>query len=352
MTSGKNLFLILIFALILKGCTVTDNAEETENIQEIIPPPVEYTRFSYMSIDLFDTLINILGYAETQEDFAYFVQHMYADLYRLHKLFDKFHEHPGINNIKTINNNAGIQPVRVHPDIIELLTIGIEMYHTTKGTVNIAIGPVTNIWREYIFDGNATLPCMDRLTAAGELIYINDIIIDAANNTVFLRREGMMLDVGSIGKGFAMEKAAQKAIDIGFESFALTVGGDARLASGPRGIGDRESWGVGILNPNNPEEIIHAILAANTAVATSGDYQRFFMVDGIRYHHIIDPRTLMPAITVRSTTVIYPNSIIAENLSLAAFIMDINEAKEILAAFGAEAMWVLADGSITATDGF
>ena len=347
----KKLLLIVFLAFILSGCTGRYYTEEVENAPENIPASIEYTRFSYISLDLFDTLISILGYAESQEGFDYFIQYIYAELYRLHKLLDKFHEHPGINNIKTINNNAGVQPVEVHPDIIEMLMIGIEAYHTTNGAVNIAIGPVTNIWREYISANNIILPCMDKLSAAGELININDIIIDEARNTVFLRYEGMVLDVGSIGKGFAMERAAQKAINMGLESFALIVGGDARLAKGPRGEG-RDNWGVGILNPDNPNEIIDAIFAANTAVATSGDYQRFFKVDGIRYHHIIDPRTLMPANTVRSVTVIYPSSIIAENLSLAAFILDINEAKDIIAHFGAEAMWVLPDGTIITTDGF
>lgn len=338
---------MLLFMTVVMAVVLIFTSCATENAD------TEYLRFSHMYIDLFDTFTNVLGYARTQEEFNHFSENIiHAELSRLYRLFDKFNGYQGINNIKTINENAGVAPVEVDAVIINMLKAGIEAYHKTNGVVNIAIGPVTSIWREYITAGEEVLPDMEMLRAAGAFMNIEDIVIDEENSTVFLRYAGMSLDVGSIGKGFAMEYAAQKAIAAGFESFVLSIGGDTRMASGPRS-GDRDVWGVGVLDPHNQGEIIDAIFVTDTAVFTSGNYSRFYMVDGRKYHHIIDPRTLMPAGVTSSVTVIYPDSVVAENLSLAAFILDIDEGMEIIAGFlGAQAMWVLSDGTVITTEGW
>ena len=313
----------------------------------------EYQRFSEFFLDVFDTVTIVSGYAKTQEEFDYFSKEVIrAELHRLHQLFDIFNEYPEINNMRTINNNAGILPVEVDPVIIEMLKLCIEAYHMTNGVVNIALGPVIDLWRKPMALGaEPAVPDMSILLAANKLTNIHDVIIDEEKNTVFLRYEGMLLDVGSIAKGFAVELAAQKAIDAGFDSFILTVGGDVRVASAPRS-GARDTWGVGIESPIAAGEMIDAVFVTDTSVFSSGDFQRYFIVDGVRYHHIIDPRTLMPAVNYRSVAVIYPDGGMADVLSTAAFILDIDEAKDILANFGAEAIWVLQDGDIKATDGF
>lgn len=327
----KKIYILLILFL-FSSCAA--NLEERE-----------YTRFSTSTLTIFDSVTSILGYATSQEEFDFFSNEIILqELFHFHRLFNKFNSFDGVNNIKTINENAGIKPVEVHPSIIELLLLGMEAYYQTDGIVNIAIGSVTNIWRQHAVTN--TLPQMDILIEASKLTRIEDVIIDVNASTVFLRHEGMHLDIGSIGKGFAIEKAAQAAIDAGFESFTLSIGGDARITNAPKSEG-RYSWGVGVINPENPSEFIEAVFLTNTSIVTSGDYMRYFMVDGTRYHHIINPRTLMPANTARSVTVIYPCSIVAENLSLAAFILPLEEAKILIQSHGAEAIWVLEDGSLT-----
>ncbi|MCL2500119.1 MAG: FAD:protein FMN transferase [Defluviitaleaceae bacterium] len=345
----KRLFLqavpVFILIIMLTGCSMNGKNEDP------VQPSSEYTRFNHIFIDIFDTLINIIGYARSQEDFDHLKNLIYDELHHFHILFDGFNEYHRINNIRTINENAGIQPVEVHNDIITILKTGIAFYHETNGAVNIAIGPVTNIWREYIKAAEPRIPDKTTLSAADVLTHIGDVIINEENNTVFLPHAGMSLDTGSIGKGYAVRKAAQKAMDAGFDSFVLSVGGDIYAANGPRN-GERNAWRVGILNPRNTGEFVDTILINNTAVFTSGDYLRFFMVDGTRYHHIINPRTLMPADRVSSATVIHPDAVIAEILSLAVFILEIDEAREILANFNAEAIWVLADGTVITTNGY
>jgi thiamine biosynthesis lipoprotein len=197
----------------------------------------------------------------------------------------------------------------------------------------------------------AEVPDMELLLAANEFTDINDVIIDKEANTVFLRHEGMSLDVGGIAKGFAIEIITQRLLESGLYNFTLSVGGDVRVIGQPHSA-DRDYWGIGMSDPRHIGDMIGVIFRNDTAVFSSGDYQRYFIADGQRYHHIIDPRTLMPSDRYMSVWVIYPDGGIADMLVTAAFILDIPEAKEMLARFEAEALWLFADGSIISTDGF
>jgi len=308
--------------------------------------PHDYRRYREDFFDVFDTFSFIIGYAQSQEEFDYFSREIIrAELQRLHRLFDIFHEYEGINNLRTINNNAGIAPVMVDPTIIDMLKLSVEAYRISGGIVNVAIGPVTEIWREAKAEG--IVPCMEDLLAAGNYIDINGLIIDDKMGTVFLQHEAMSLDIGAIAKGFSIEIAVQSAIAAGFESFLLSVGGDVRVAASP----PAGKWGIGISNPDG-EGLVDIVYAENAAVFASGDYLRYFIVDGRRYHHIIDPRSLMPAVNHRSAAVAYHDGGMTDVFSIAAFILDTDDAIEFVAGLGAEGMWVLPDGRVVSTDGW
>ena len=165
----------LFLLLILTGCRDTsppfknDIPYDSPSGSHAIPnnmPPAEYTRFSFVSLELFDTVTHIMGYARSQEEFDAFVNIMYGELQRLYRLFDAFNGYSDIHNIFTINAEAGIRPVEAHPDLLDMIKTGIRAYHMTDGVVNIAIGPITAIWRTYISSGEASLPDMDALLAA------------------------------------------------------------------------------------------------------------------------------------------------------------------------------------------
>jgi thiamine biosynthesis lipoprotein len=305
----------------------------------------DYRRFSEVFLDVFDTITVVSGYAASQEEFDYFSQEVIRDkLLQLHQLFDIFNEYPGINNLHTINNYAGIAPVEGDPVIIELLLLSIEAYHISDGLLNVAIGPVTQLWHEA--GEELLVPSMEDLLAASEFTDINDLIINEEMGTVFLQKENMSLDVGAIAKGFAVELAALAAIESGFNSFTLTVGGDVRVTESPPG--DQEAWNIGVSNPEGGD-VLDIISVTNTSVFSSGNYLRYFVVDDMMYHHIIDPRTLMPATGHKSVSVVYPDGAMADILSLVAFILDTDEAKEFLACFEAEGIWVLHDGTLITT---
>lgn len=348
MKKQKAIFLFII-TLLLASCEIPNSNNRNE-----------YKRFRSTFIGLFDTHSIIMGYATSEEEFNYFRDIIYNELYRLNQLFDIYNEYENINNLKTINDNAGISEVKVDPVIINLIKYSKELHTYTNGLVNIALGPVIKIWNEYrlLSSANpslATLPNMKQLQHANNYTNINDVIIDEENNKVFLKHQNMSLDVGSIAKGFSIELVSQKAIEAGFESFVISVGGDIRTSGAPL-AGSRNQWSIGIQHPNlsihGTQNIIDNVYVTNNSVFTSGDYQRFFVVNGEVYHHIIDPTTLMPANKYRAVSVIYPNAATADALSTAVFILNIQQGKKILEEFGAQAIWILHDNSTIYTEGF
>ena len=230
---------MLVLSMVLSACTA--NAQP------------EYTRYRVMFFGMFDTVVEVLGNTRTQDDFNYFAQIIRERLEELHQLFDIYNEYEGINNLKTINNNAGIQPVEVSQDIIDLLLLAKEGYRITNGLFNIAMGSVLTIWHDYRTFGRrhsdlAVLPDMDMLQEASLLTNIDDIVIDEENSTVFLRQPGMSLDVGAIAKAFAAEDAAFLARDMGFTSFLLNAGGQITVVGEPADT-DAVRWSIAIQDP-------------------------------------------------------------------------------------------------------
>jgi len=273
---------------------------------------------------------------------------------RLHQLFDIYNDYEGISNLKTVNDNAGLRPVRVEPDILELLELSKQAYADTGGAVNVAMGSVLRIWHEYRTAGEA-LPATRELRAASLHTDIDDVVIDRQNATVFLADSGLSLDVGAVAKGYAAQKAIDKAVAAGLTSGILNAGGNICVVGSP---GDgRENWSVGIQAPQltegNVQEIIDTVyLSGPAAVVTSGDYQRFYTVDDVAYHHIIDPQTLFPARNAKAVTVIHPDSAMADVLSTAVFILPYEQGLALVRRMGAEALWLWEDGTETATDGY
>ena len=309
---------------------------------------------------LFDTHAEIVGYAVSQAEFTGYAQKIYDDMTEYSELFDIYNNYGGMNNLKTVNDNAGIAPVKVDEKIIKFLKSCVANYPNTDDTVNIAMGSVLSIWNDFREFGNAhpeqaSLPDMSDLHAAAGNTDINNLIIDEANGTVFLKNKGMSLDVGATAKGYATGLAVRDAEAAGMTSALVNMGGNV-VAVGKPLDGVRDRWSVGIQDPRQTEEgssaILDTVYVNDCAVVTSGDYERFYMVDGVRYNHIIDPSTLMPARKYASVTVICKDSGMADELSTALFIADEAEGREILKRNNADAIWVYLDGRISYTDGY
>lgn len=316
------------------------------------------TRYESEFLILFNTVSKIVAYTEDKETFQKYSELIYDELKVYHELYDIYNHYEGINNIKTINDFAGIKPVKVDQKIIDLLLFSKEQYEKTDGKVNIAFGSVLKIWHEYRTVGiedfeNAKLPTTEELDEASRHTNIDQVIINEAESTVFLEDPKMSLDVGAIAKGYAVERVAQTAIQNGFESGLISVGGNVR-AIGFKGD-DQALWNVGVQNPNpsNGNNILEILYLKDLSLVTSGTYERYYTVDGKNYHHIIDPYTLFPSEYMTAVTIICKDSGIADSLSTAVFNMPVEDGIQLINNISdAEAIWILKDGQIKYSNHF
>lgn len=318
--------------------------------------PEQYTK-TY--IDVFDTVTQFIGYADTQETFMEQAEILKKELETYHMLYDIYTYSYGndVNNLRTINENAGIAPVKVDQKIIDLLKFSIDLYHKTNGETNIAMGSVLKIWHVYRTDGinepeYAALPPMEKLQEAAQHTDINDIIIDEEASTVYLADPEMSLDVGSIGKGYAVQKVAEYARELGYTNLVINCGGNT-ITIGPKADGN--DWILGIQNPDLSAEntLLKRVYATDKCLVTSGDYQRYYVVDDVEYCHIIDPDTLMPADYFTSVSIITEDSGMADALSTALFNMPYEDGLALINNMeNTEAIWVFEDGSIHYSENF
>jgi thiamine biosynthesis lipoprotein len=324
-------------------------------ISMFIPKPQEQYRAVY--IDSFDTATQIIGYDDSEELFRQKAEKLNEKLIYYHKLYTIYSNYEDINNIRTINLKAGKEPVKVDKAIIDLIKFSKEMYTKTNGKINIAMGSVLSIWHYYRTVGssepeNASLPPMEELQEAAKHTDINKIIIDEEASTVYLADPEMSLDVGSIGKGYAVQMVAEYARELGYDNMIINVGGNvASIGSKADGTG----WKIGIQNPdlNSENSTVKTVQFVDKCLVTSGDYQRYYTVDDKTYCHIIDPATLMPANYFRAVSIIIPDSGMADALSTSLFNMPYEEGLELINSIeGAEAIWVFHDGSIKYSDNF
>lgn len=316
------------------------------------------TRYEAEFLQLFDTMTKIVSYSDSEEEFTNYAQLIYDNLKVYHELYDIYNDYSAINNIKTVNDNAGIKPVKVDKKIIDLLLFSKEWYEKTDGNMNIALGSLLKIWHRYRTEGiedesNAALPPMNELQEAIKHTDINNVIIDQENSTVFLKDAKMSLDVGAVAKGFATEQVSLIAIENGFDSGLISVGGNVR-SIGDKGI-KNQLWNLAIQNPDteSSDALLKIVYMKDSSIVTSGDYERYYIVDGKEYHHIIDPATLYPSEYYRSVSIICKDSGIADVLSTAAFIMPFDKSLELINSLpDAEAMWVMKNGNIRTSDNF
>lgn len=314
-------------------------------------PGQEPRRFEASFLTLFDTVTTIVGYAETEEDFRQTAQQLHDDLLEYHQLFDIYHEYAGMNNLKTVNDRAGGDPVGVDSRLIDLLLFCRELEGRTGGRVDITMGSVLALWHEARSNGvddpeHAALPDGGALEEASKHMGFDLLEIDEEASTLRLTDPLARLDVGAVAKGYAVERVCQTARP----GLLVSVGGNVR-ATGPKPTG--EPWVVGVQEPDGgKEDYLHTLYVSDSSVVSSGDYQRYYTVDGVRYHHIIDPDTRYPAARWRAVTVMCADSGLADGLSTALFLLPRDEGEALARQCGAQALWVAPDGTLSYTDGF
>ena len=326
----KRAICFLVVWLLLSGCAASGESSE-KKIYEA----------TYLT--LFDTVTVIKGAAESKEVFASVTQSIHDEMYFYHQLFDIYNDYDGLNNLKTVNDMAGIAPVKVDRKIIELLLDCKEYYNLTGGKVNVAMGSVLYLWHEARNDGindplNAALPDETALLEAARHRDMDAIVIDETESTVYISDPDVRLDVGAVAKGWSVQRVAENAPS----GLLISVGGNV-CATGSKDD-NGTPWVVGVQNPAG-DDYLHTIYVTKTSVVTSGDYQRYYTVDGELYHHIIDPETLFPSTYWRSVTIVCDDSGLADALSTALFLLPLEDGQMLLDQCGAEALWVDAGGN-------
>ena len=335
------LCLALALALPLAGCS--GRSEKTE--------PRGKSYFTY-----FDTVSYVFDYSgDSAERFENRSAEVARILEEYHKLFDIYHEYSGVNNLCTVNLMAGGEPVPVDEKLIEFLSRAKELYYETNGEMNVMMGAVLRIWHDCRTAASdnpsaARVPSEQELSEAARHTDISLLEIDEQNMTVRITDPKASIDVGALGKGYATERAADYLFAQEAYGYVLNVGGNIRIiGTKPDGSG----WVTGIRDPENSDgNFALSLRLADTACVTSGIYERFYTVDGVRYHHIIDRDTLYPAEYFSSLTVITKDSALADCLSTALFCMSEEDGRALLSAMdGVEALWIYPDGTMDYTEG-
>ena len=336
---SKRTIALLLLILLLTGCAAPGLQKE----QAI---------YEATFLTLFDTVTVIKGPAEDEEAFSQLAQGIYDELEYYHQLFDIYHDYEGLNNLKTVNDMAGIAPVAVDSAIIDLLTDCRGYYELTGGKVNVAMGSVLKLWHEARSHGldhpdQAKVPDMELLRQASQHCSFDAVIIDEAASTVYISDPEVLLDVGAVAKGWSTQRIAEKAP----EGMLFSIGGNV-CATGPK-TASGTPWVIGVRNPAGAaDDYLHTLYVSGGSYVTSGDYQRAYVVDGQVYHHIIDPQTLMPSRHWRSVTIVCEDSGLADALSTALFLMSREEGQKLLDSCGAKALWVDGEGNVYYSPGF
>lgn len=231
------------------------------------------------------------------------------------------------SEISEVNRQAGKKPVKVSEETLNVIESGLSYGDMTEGNFDVTIGPLVNLWD--ILSENPQVPEESEIRQAQTLINYKDVIIDKKNSTVFLKNEGMILDLGGIAKGYAADQAAAVLKKHGVEHGFLNLGGDIAAIGAKL---DGTPWKLGVQDPRRAQGVaVGAVNSIDKSVVSSGDYERVFFKDGVRFHHIIDPYTGYPtANEVISVTIISDKAIDGDALSTSVFILGVEKGMELI----------------------
>ncbi len=220
------------------------------------------------------------------------------------------------SDVLRLNAAAGRAPVAVGRETLEVLTAARMASEWTGGKFDITFGALAEVWK-FDHDQDNTIPERAAIEQRLQLVDYRTVHVDATQGTAFIARPGVQIHLGGIGKGYAMDAAVKMLRRDGFDNFLIQAGGDIYAA----GTNNGTPWTLGLADPRGSHEAFAAVAVTDATFSTSGDYERSFMKDGVRYHHLIDPELGMPARGCRSVTIVADRALTADVLSTGVFIM-------------------------------
>lgn len=303
----KNAYiLLLIFMLVFTSCNTSRRIEES---RIAMGTSVSLTVYSRRDAKVFNDAFMLLSNIEKE-----------------------ISTHDSNSYISRINANAGISPVEVPEDVYALIKRAVEYAYKTDGLFNPAIGALSTLWD--ISGENPRVPSDEEIESALEIISYEDIVLDDSNSSVYLKKKGMKLDLGGIGKGYAADQIKKLFDERGIKKAIINLGGNI-YALGLKDKKSGEKWKVGIINPIDKSSIIDSVEVEDMTVVTSGGYERFFVKNGKIYHHILDSSTGYPSDSdLLSATIVARDSTLSDALSTATFSGGSEKAREFADKFG------------------
>lgn len=292
---------LLVSFLMLTACLVTRGGES-------------YTR----TLKLMGSRFDITVVANNEEEGNKYIDMAVAEISRIEKLISSWDPN---SQTSEINRHAGISPIKVDPELFQLIERAIRISKLTDGAFDISYASMDKIWK---FDGTMTkMPSAEEIQASVSKVGFRNIQLDTENSTVFLKLAGMKIGFGAIGKGYAADKAKALLMEKGVTAGIINASGDMNTwGNQPNG----EDWKVAIVNPMNKNKVFAVLPLHQGAVVTSGDYEKYVTFNGVRYTHIINPQTGYPATGIISATVFAPKAELADALATSCFVMGIDVA--------------------------
>ena len=313
-------------------------------------------RYSTVIDGPFDTAAQLVIYTKKKSDAETFFSLFREKLEAWDKLADIYYEYDGLNNLRTLNLAAGGSPVTLDPRLLDLLEYGLNAKENTDGRVDLLLGPVLAVWHECRTAGlddpdNARLPTDEELAAASAIAQNATLEIDRVNSTAYLPVSGSSVDVGAFAKGYATETVCRELEALGYTDFAANVGGNLRVS----GTAGGEPWTLSVRDPIGGGTVGETDARGSLSLATSGSYQRYYTVDGVRYHHIVDPDTNAPAaFGWASVSVLTEDAGVADVLSTALFCLDREAGVSLISRFESpvSVLWIAENGETFAVGAF
>ena len=291
------------------------------------------------------TMVNLTIWSDDEGNAAEAANAVFAEFHRIDRLMSSWRRDSVVTNI---NVNAGIHPVVVDGETMSVIERALSVSRRSNGAFDITVGAFRGLWK-FDEDVDGSIPDGKAVAAKVDLVNYRDVLIDPVHHSVMLRRPKMRITLGGVAKGYAVDRAADILRRRGFVDFVVHAGGDIYV-SGRHG---KRPWHLGIRDPRGAPGAIFAVADIKDAsFSTSGDYERGFVKNGVRYHHIIDPATGYPANRSRSVTVSAPDAITADMWSTALFVLGPVKGLALVEELpGVDAVFVGADNRLEVSSG-
>ncbi|SEB14679.1 FAD:protein FMN transferase [Pedobacter hartonius] len=251
------------------------------------------------------------------------IDHAVAEVQRIEELLSTYKESSETN---LINRNAGLKPVKVSEEMIQLIQRSLKISGLTQGAFDITYGSIdANLWN---FDVSMTsLPDRETALKSVDLINYNNVLVDTATSEVMLKNRGMRIGFGGIGKGYAADRAKHILLSAGIESGIVNAAGDLITWGSQL---DGQPWTIGIADPDQRTQSFSALNISDTAIATSGNYEKFAIINGQRYSHTIDPKTGLPVSGIKSVSIICKSAELADALATPVIVMGVKVGLDLI----------------------